>query len=228
MKKSIRINNKTLPILSILCVISVLLLVGFTVAKLSIDTINSRTDNRVATFDVVVDGVPSSTVDCKIYATSKVNDIEEVTENVLYNGNSFIDGAYRTYSLVVHNNSEVKTSVELNINKTFNDDRIFYAILPNCATEQDIYKKIYEKTGGSSLSLTQIRAMCDEFNSTIFNVDNDDYLRLTLVVWAEHDAVFVDEDNNGVADEANKKISELTNGIPTETLNINYTIVQRD
>lgn len=227
MKKLIKTKNNILPILAVMCIISIILIVGFTIARMTIDSINSRSNNRVASFDVVVDGVPSSTVDCKLYATTKVNDVEQVSENS-YNGHSFIDGAYRTHSIVVHNNSETKTDIEFIISKTTNDDRVFYAILPNCATEQDIYKKIYAKTGGSTLSLAHIRAMCDEFNSSTFSINNDDYLRLTLIVWSEHDAVFVDNNNDGVADEAGKKISELANGIPTETLNINYNIVQRD
>lgn len=225
MIKSIKIGRINLSLfLTVTLLLS--LLISFTVAKYTTSVGMFNSSGRVAAFDVTVDGVSASTVNCRILATSKVSDIQKVDD--LYVGNSFIEGAYQSYPVVVHNNSEVKTRVNLQITKTNNDNRIFYAILPNCSTEQDIYKAFHDVINGVEQSLTNVQDMCDTFNSAVYDIDSDSYLRLTLVVWSEHDAVFIDSNNDGIADEGNKAISALNDGIPSDTLSISYNIVQKD
>lgn len=221
MVKKIKIS----PVLFIVSLFLIFTIINLTAARNTTQS-TLETNGHAARFHVTIDGAPTSTVNNKIYATSKISDIQQSGE--VYTGGSFIDGAYRANSIVIHNDSDTKVNIELGITRTTNDSRVFYAILPNCATEQDIYAKLYAKTNGASLTPSQVQDICDDFNDNEYTLEYDDYLRLTFITWSEHDSVYVDSDNDGVADEADKKLSELTDGIPQDTFDINCYIVQKD
>ena len=217
------IINRSFFILG-LFILSIATAVSFTVAKMTTNFGTVFVPSRAATFDVVIDGVPTDTVNYKILATSKVSDIRHNVDT--YTGNSFIEGAYRANSIVIHNNSEVKAEISLGVDVTNNDSRVFYAVLPNCATEQEIYQKLYTQLSGSTIP--DVQDMCDYFNSSTYTIGSDDYLRLTLVIWVEHDAVYVDTDNDGVADEYDKKMNQLVLGVPAEDFTVKCYVTQKD
>ena len=218
-------KNKIFGILPIVSLLTAFAVITMTMARNTSST-ELETQAHVARFNVTIDGEPTSSIDSKIYATSKVCDIAK--NNGVYVGNSFIADAYQAHSIVIHNDSDTVVNVELGVERQNNDNRVFYAILPDCANEQGMYAKLYEKTGGNTMTPAQVQEMCRDFNDTEYTLGYDDYLRLTFVTWSEHDAVYVDSDSNGVADEYDKKLSELTDGIPNETFNISCYVVQKD
>ena len=223
MKKLIKNNY---PI--ILFVTAVLLVSSIFIATIARVAYSERTINHVqpAAFSVTIDGVPTQTMNYKLLATTKVTDIQQ--EEGVYVGNSFIAGAYQSNSIVIHNDSEVKTQVALDFTCTADDDRIFYVVLPNCSNEQVMYAELYSKIGGEDKTLAQIRDICNEYNNHTYDLGYDDNLRLTLVVWSEHNSVYVDNNADGVADEAGKKLSQLADGVPAEEFEIKCYVVQKD
>lgn len=229
-------KNKEI-ILFLLLIVSVFIIVtiiSFTIARMSGDVLNANDNVKIANFNVIVDGSSDNTINCNLLATTKVTDIRSVDDNVV-NG-SFMPGAFQTHTIVVHNNSYVKTGAIVSVENTLNDPRIFYIVLPGCANDtSDVYNALYDimeeykdENNVTNLSLSDIRAVCDDYNSKEYVMGYSDYLRLTLVVWSEHDAVYVDSNNDGVADEPSKLLSELTDGIPTETLTVKCDVVQKD
>lgn len=218
-------KNKIFSILPIASLLVAFAVITMTVARNTSST-ELETQAHVARFNVTIDEKPTSSIDSKIYATSKVCDIAK--NDGVYVGSSFIEDAYQAHSIVIHNDSDTIVNINLGVERQNNDNRVFYAILPNCVDEQGIYAKLYEKTGGNQMTSAQVQEMCRDFNDTEYTLGYDDYLRLTFVTWAEHDAVYVDNDSNGVADEYDKRLSELTAGIPKETFNISCYVVQKD
>lgn len=230
----------------IIGMILIIISISFTIARnTNINTINNTA--RAAKFHVSISGLHDDTINCKIRATSKVTDIDE--ENGVYIGNSFISGAYVEYPVVIKSDSDVKTNISFNIERLNNDDRIFYIMLPDCESDQDIYEIFYNAFSGQNVTLSDIRNFCDDYNSRTYELDFDEERRFTFIIWSEHDSVFIDSNNDGIVDtndlvfgDTNKDgvidaldtipsttyISDLVDGEPSEIFTINYSIVQDD
>ena len=178
--------------------------------------------HRTAAFDILIDGKPENTVDFKAYATAKLSDIKKNGDE--YIADSFLPDAYQTHTITVTNNSETTVKCILNLERSNNDDRVFYTVLPD--TEENILKVLYT-------------------NSNIDTVENiNDYTRgltykdgtlaigesksFTMIIWSEHDAVYPDTNNDGIADENSQKLSDLSDGVPSEQFTLNYTFEQAD
>lgn len=229
-------KNKEM-ILFLLLIVSVFIVVtiiSFTIARMSGDIVDIDDGAKVANFNVTVDGSSDNTINCNLLATTKITDIQNIDDNIV-NG-SFMPGAFQTHTIVVHNNSYVKTEAIVSVENTLNDARVFYIVLPGCAddtsavysTLYDVMEEYKDENNVTNLSISDIRAICNDYNSKEYDMGYSDYLRLTLVVWSEHDAVYVDTNNDGVADESSKLLSALIDGIPTENLTVKCDIIQEE
>ena len=91
------------PVLFIVSLFLIFTIINLTAAR---NTTHSTlaANGHAARFHVTIDGAPTSTVNNKIYATSKISDIQQSGE--VYTGGSFIDGAYQANSIVIHNDSD--------------------------------------------------------------------------------------------------------------------------
>ena len=230
-KKSKDIWIFLLPVISILLILTIILL---TSARMSDNLLNNNSDTRAANFHIALDkDNNSANIAYKLYATTKVTDITK-TNGVVDRG-SFINGALQSNSVVIHSDSNVKTAVSINVTPLNNDNRVFYAVVPWSENDTAICSKLYDKMQEyktlhslTSLTLTDIRNICNTLNSAEYELGYDDFLRLTVVIWSEHDAVYVDANNDGVADEDGKQLNQLSAGIPTGNLKVSYSIVQKD
>lgn len=183
---------------------------------------SDNTNNRVAYFDVSVDGNSDTTVDFKAYATTKVSDIEKIGDS--YKANSFKEGAYQMHTITVKNNSEVAVKCNMSVTKELNDNRVFYVIVPN--VENNVLGALY--TDSTLNSIDDVRAYVDSLNKDYDKVDIGETKTYSMIIWSEHDAVFTDEDNDGIADEEGKMLTELVKGVPSERFAINYSFDQYD
>ena len=246
MKRIKKIINST-PILIILCILLIFTVINYTVARKTNTSELSTNNVKVAKFHVAFDGLESNSITCKILATSKITDI--TLNNNIYYGNSFIEGAYKAYPVVIASDSDVKTTLNLKVSTVNNDDRLFYVILPDCSTEQDIYKVFYDEFNGQNPTLSDIRDFCDKYNNKTYTFDYEEERRFTFIVWSEHDAVYIDSNNDGIVNasdlvfgDTNKDgvintidsppsttfLSDLVDGIPSDTYTIDYTVIQKD
>lgn len=190
--------------------------------QLTADTAGSnKAVHRTAAFEVQIDGKPTDTVNFKAYATTKLSDIEKAEDE--YIANSFLPDAYQTHTITVTNHSETVTNCFLNVSRETEDDRVFYVILPDT---NDILQSLYTDSNIKTLESTKIYTNSISFSDCTFSIGESK--TFTMVIWAEHDAVFPDMDGNGVADENSRKLSELTEGVPAEKFTLQYTFEQAD
>ena len=192
------------------------------------DNIDGHLD-RVAEYDVEVDGAPSDTVAFKAYATTKVTDIKANGNKFV--GNSFKKDAYQLHTISVTNNSDVDVSCNINTVRTNNDDRVFFSVVDNVTTEQQLFEKLYFVVEAENESdMDFIRACVADYSldGQSVTLKRGQTKTFTMVVWAEHDAVYPDNDGDGVADEDGKKLVELADGVPSETFRLDYTFTQID
>lgn len=182
---------------------------------------DNEADYRAASFDILVDGQQNTTVNFKAYATTKLSDIEKQGDTYL--PNSFVPDAYQTHTITVTNNSEVAVDCSLLVTRTTNDDRVFYVVLPD---QSDIVQGLYTTTDMSTPQ--KVRAYADSKTFKNGKLDIGETKTFTMVIWSEHDAVFPDTDGDGIADESTKKLTELSNGVPTEEFTLNYSFDQAD
>lgn len=230
-KKSKDIWIFLLPVISILLILTIILL---TSARMSDNLLHNNSDTRAANFHIALDkDNDSANIEYKLYATTKLTDITK-TNGVVDSG-SFIRGAFQANSVVIHSDSNVKTTVSVGVTPLNNDNRVFYAIVPWAENDTAICSKLYDKmqeykalNSISELSLTDIRNICNTLNNAEYELGYDDFLRLTVIIWSEHDAVYVDANNDGIADENGKQLNQLSAGIPTGRLKVSYSIVQKD
>lgn len=189
------------------------------------DNINGA---RVASYDVIVDGVADNRVDFKAYATTKVSDITNTGDT--YKGNSFREDAYQKHTITVTNNSEVTVKCDMTMTKTTNDDRVFSAVLEGADTESKLLSVLYNNMSGHTSTMADMRtALADLSRANKYTVlKTGETKTFTFIIWSEHDAVYPDSDNDGVADEDGKKLSELTDGVPQETYHLDYRFNQLD
>lgn len=235
------------PIIYLISLILIATSIGLTAAKSTNTSTMEQDGVAVARFHIAFDGLETNTITSKIRATSKVTDITE--SNGIYYGNSFIEGAYNAYSVVVASLSNVKSDLEISVSNVTNDDRLFYIILPDCPSEQEIYELFYNEFHGTNPTLSDIRDFCNSYNTQTYTLGFEEEKRFTFIVWSEHDAVYVDSNNDGVVDtndlvfgDTNKDgvidaldspptttfLSDLVDGVPSDTYTINYTVVQKD
>lgn len=238
---------KSTPIIYIISLILIAASIGLTVARSTNTSVMEQKGVSVARFHIAFDGIETNTITSKIRATSKVTDITQ--SNGIYYGNSFIEGAYNAYSVVVASVGQVKSELEISISTVNNDDRLFYIVLPDCPSEQEIYEIFYNEFHGTNPTLSDIRDFCNSYNTQTYTLGFEEEKRFTFIVWSEHDAVYVDSNDDGVVNaddlvfgDTNKDgvidaldspptttfLSDLVDGVPSDTYTINYTVVQKD
>jgi flagellar basal body-associated protein FliL len=182
---------------------------------------NNRND-RVAYMHVQVDGLDSNVINFKAYATTKLSDIEKVGNT--YKANSFKEGAYQLHTITVTNDSEVPVSCNLTTTTTTNDDRVFYAVIPN--VNDDVISSLYSENTLNTIS--DVRNYINSISLTNDIINSQDTKTYSMIIWSEHDSVYVDANNDGIADEEGKTLAELANGIPSETYTLDYVFDQLD
>ena len=116
--------------------------------------------HRTATFDILIDGKPENTVDFKAYATAKLSDIKKNGDE--YIADSFLPDAYQTHTITVTNNSETTVKCILNVERSNNDNRVFYTVLPD--TEENILKVLYTNSNIDTVE------NINDYTSTINNL----------------------------------------------------------
>lgn len=177
--------------------------------------------HRTAAFDIRIDGKPTETVDFKTYATTKLSDIQKNGNE--YIPNSFLPDAYQTHTVTVTNNSETPAKCSLEVLRDRNDERVFFAVVPE---SENILQSLC--TEGTVTTPEQVKAFTESLSFSDFTFDIGESKTVTMIVWAEHNAVFPDKNGDGIADEPTQKLSGLADGIPSELFTLHYTFEQVD
>lgn len=175
--------------------------------------------DRLAAYDVQVDGKSTDVVDFTLYATTKLSDIEKTGNK--YKAHSFLPDAYQVHTITVTNNSEVKVNCYTNTVAQLNDDRVFMAVLPKTSSA-DILKKMY--TDSELATPDDVRDYIDtiSFANKDIAIDMGESAELTMICWCEHDAVYSN------SDEVNLDLAHLAAGVPHEQYKLDYYFTQID
>lgn len=178
---------------------------------------------RVASFDIAIDGRNDDNVNFCAHATTKLSDIRKIGNE--YEPHSFLPGAYQTHTLTVTNNSEATANCLLSVERYYNDDRIFYAVLPD-VSEDTIVQSLY--TDSDIGTPEKIKDYLDGITFKECVLEKGQTKTFTMIVWSEHDAVFKDENGDGIADESDKFLNQLDGGTPTEKFTMKFSYEQKD
>ena len=218
---------------SLLIIFAVILILGLSVSMYSLskntDVIkllsgthgNNEADYRVASFDIAIDDRDDDYVYFRAYATTKLSDIEKTDKG--YEPHSFLAGAYQTHKITVTNNSETTAICILDVERDMEDDRVFYVMLPDVSADT-IVQTLY--TDSDTSNPQKVRDYLDSITYKQGLIERGQTMTFTMVVWAEHDAVFKDEDGDGIADENSQMLNRLEDGTPYEWVTFSFMFKQ--
>lgn len=210
----------------IVCSLLCVLMCGIVVLARYTNIFTMPADNaRVAKFAVQVDGLDVNGVQYKALATTKLTDIAYMSNTGLYDGGSFLEGAYQSHLITIRNDSEVALDLHMDYGYATHDDRVFFAVIEGAS--RNILKSLYAiKNTLADTSITTIRSAITNALPETLTVAPNKTQYFTVVFWCEHDAVFKDTDGDGVADEEGKRLNELVDGVPQETITFDVELAQ--
>lgn len=219
------VSKLWIKVVTLLSILSMSTYCLCTVAKYTSDLGYQQDNARVAKFSVSLDGFDTNTIHYEAYGTTKLADIEYDTTTNTYEGNSFIEGAYQSHTFVIENDSEVAVNANIDYVFSNNDDRVFMTIIDGAS--RNILRDMYNiKRSLSDTDISTVRTVVSALRPTTLVIGPNKRKVYTVVLWCEHDAVFSDMDNNGVADENGLRLAELAEGIPTEEVTFNVSLEQ--